>query len=201
MRSLFDFIIKPIGERYDNEKKVGDKTLVLNTKIESFKSVNNLATVIETPTTFNTGVSKGDIIVVHHNVFRRFYDMKGREKNSRSYFKEDLYFCSADQIYLYKKDDEWLSHMNRCFVKPIAETALLSSDKEKPLIGIVKYDNPSLNKLGVEIGTLVTFTPNSEFEFIIDDERLYCMKSNNIAIKHERKGNEEEYNPSWTNCG
>ena len=107
MRSLFDFIIKPIGERYDNEKKVGDKTLVLNTKIESFKSVNNLATVIETPTTFDTGVSKGDIIVVHHNVFRRFYDMKGREKNSRSYFKEDLYFCSADQIYLYKKDDEW----------------------------------------------------------------------------------------------
>ena len=201
MRSLFDFIIKPIGERYDNEKKIGDKTLVLNTKIESFKSVNNLAIVIETPTTFDTGVSKGDIIVVHHNVFRRFYDMKGREKNSRSYFKEDLYFCSADQIYLYKKDDEWLSYMNRCFVKPIAETALLSSDKEKPLIGIVKYDNPSLNKLGVEIGTLVTFTPNSEFEFIIDDERLYCMKSNNIAIKHERKGNEEEYNPSWTNCG
>ena len=201
MRSLFDFIIKPIGERYDNEKKIGDKTLVLNTKIESFKSVNNLAIVIETPTTFDTGVSKGDIIVVHHNVFRRFYDMKGREKNSRSYFKEDLYFCSADQIYLYKKDDEWLSYMNRCFVKPIAETALLSSDKEKPLIGIVKYDNPSLNKLGVEIGTLVTFIPNSEFEFIIDDERLYCMKSNNIAIKHERKGNEEEYNPSWTNCG
>ena len=200
MRSLFDFIIKPIGERYDNEKKVGDKTLVLNTKIESFKSVNNLATVIATPTAFDTGVSKGDIVVVHHNIFRRFYDMKGREKNSRSYFKDDLYFCGADQIYLYKKDNEWLSHMDRCFVKPIAETALLSTDKEKPLIGIIKYDNPYLNKLGVEIDMLITFTPNSEFEFIIDDERLYCMKSNNIAIKHERKGNEEEHNPSWASC-
>ena len=200
MRSLFDFIIKPIGERYDNEKKVGDKTLVLNTKIESFKSVNNLATVIETPTTLDTGVSKGDTVIVHHNIFRRFYDMKGREKNSRSYFKEDLYFCSADQIYLYKKDDKWLSHIDRCFVKPIAETALLSTDKEKPLIGIVKYDNPYLNKLGVSIGELITFKPNSEFEFIIDDERLYCMKSNNIVIKHERKGDEKEYNPSWTNC-
>ena len=197
MKSLYDFIIKPIGERYDNEKKVGDKTLVLNTKIESFKSVNNLATVIATPTAFNTGVSKGDVVVVHHNIFRRFYDMKGREKNSRSYFKEDLYFCGADQIYLYKKDNEWLSHMDRCFVKPIAETALLSTDKEKPLIGIVKYDNPYLNKLGVETDMLITFTPNSEFEFIIDDERLYCMKSNNIAIKHEYKGNEKEYNPSW----
>ena len=201
MRSLYDFIIKPLGERYDNEKKVGDKTLVLNTKIESFKSVNNLATVIATPTAFNTGISPGDIVIVHHNIFRRFYDMKGREKNSRSYFKEDMYFCSADQIYLYKKDVEWLSHMDRCFVKPIEETSILSIDKERPLIGIVKYDNPYLNKLGVSIGELVTFKPNSEFEFIIDDERLYCMKSNNIAIKHEYQGNETEYNPSWAHSG
>ena len=200
MRSLYDFIIKPLGERYDNERKIGDKTLVLNTKIESFKSVNNLGMVIAIPTAFNTDISPGDTIVVHHNIFRRFYDMKGREKNSRSYFKEDLYFCSIDQIYLYKKDDKWLSCMDRCFVKPILETDTLSVDKEKPLIGIVKYDNRYLNKLGVKTNMLVTFTPNSEFEFIIDNERLYCMKSNNIAIKHERKGNEKEYNPSWADC-
>ena len=201
MKSLYDFIIKPLGERYDNEKKVGDKNLVLNTKIESFKSVNNLATVIAIPSAFNTTILPGDIIVVHHNIFRRFYDMKGREKNSRSYFKDDMYFCAADQIYLYKRDKEWLSHMDRCFVKPIAETSLLSSDKEKPLIGIVKYDNPYLNKLGVEKDMLITFTPNSEFEFIINDERLYCMKSNNIAIKHEYQGDETEYNPSWASSG
>ena len=156
--------------------------------------------VIAIPTAFNTDISPGDTIVVHHNIFRRFYDMKGREKNSRSYFKEDLYFCSIDQIYLYKKDDKWLSYMDRCFVKPILETDMLSVDKEKPLIGIVKYDNRYLNKLGVKTNMLVTFTPNSEFEFIIDNERLYCMKSNNIAIKHERKGNEKEYNPSWADC-
>ena len=200
MRSLYDFIIKPLGERYDNEKKIGDKTLVLNTKIESFKSVNNLGMVIATPTAFNTDISPGDTVVVHHNIFRRFYDMKGREKNSRSYFKEDLYFCSIDQIYLYKKDDKWLSHMDRCFVKPILETDMLSVDKEKPLIGIVKYDNRYLNKLGVKTNMLVTFAPNSEFEFIVNNERLYCMKSNNIAIEHERKGNEKEYNPSWADC-
>ena len=200
MRSLYDFIIKPLGERYDNEKKIGDKTLVLNTKIESFKSVNNLGMVIATPTAFNTDISPGDTVVVHHNIFRRFYDMKGREKNSRSYFKEDLYFCSIDQIYLYKKDDKWLSYMDRCFVKPILETDMLSVDKEKPLIGIVKYDNRYLNKLGVKTNMLVTFAPNSEFEFIVNNERLYCMKSNNIAIEHERKGNEKEYNPSWADC-
>jgi len=41
------------------------------------------------------------------------------------------------------------------------------------------------------------FTPYSEFEFIIEGERLYCMKSNDIALTHEYQGNEKEYNPSW----
>ena len=36
MKSLYDFIIKPVGDLYKNEVQVGDKKLVLNTKIESF---------------------------------------------------------------------------------------------------------------------------------------------------------------------
>ncbi len=69
--------------------------------------------------------------------------------------------------------------------------------KEKPNVGIVKYSNDALEAVKITPGTLVTFTPNSEFEFIIGDERLYCMKSNDIALTHEYEGNEKEYNPSW----
>ena len=43
MKSLFDFIVEPYGQRYNNKVKVGDKSLIINTKIESFKSVNNIA--------------------------------------------------------------------------------------------------------------------------------------------------------------
>ena len=113
MKSLYDFIIKPLGDRYQNEIKLGDKTLVLNTKIESFKAVNNLAVVVETPKAFRTDIKKGDIIVIHHNVFRVFYDMKGVKKNSRSYFKDNLYFCAIDQIYLYKNTGNWKSFGDR----------------------------------------------------------------------------------------
>ena len=80
MRSIYDFIVKPVGKRYDNEKKVGDKTLIVNASIESFKSVNNYAEVVATPLAYNTGINVGDIIVIHHNVFRRFYDMRGESK-------------------------------------------------------------------------------------------------------------------------
>jgi hypothetical protein len=58
MRSLYDFIVKPLGDKYDNEIKLGDVTLILNTKIENFKAVNNLAIVVETPKAFKTDIKK-----------------------------------------------------------------------------------------------------------------------------------------------
>ena len=197
MKSLYDFIIKPLGDRYENEIKIGDKTLVLNTKIESFKSVNNLAVVIETPKAFKTSIQKGDIVLIHHNVFRVFYDMKGVKKNSRSYFKNDLYFCAVDQIYLYKNTEDWKSFGDRCFVMPLKNEDILTNDKEQKLIGILKYGNNSLKALNINPGDVVGFTPNSEWDFIVDEQRVFCMKSNDIVIKYEHQGNQVEYNPSW----
>ena len=52
--------------------------------------------------------------------------------------------------------------------------------------------------INVNQGDLVGYTPNGEWEFLVDGKRLYCMKSNDIVIKYEHKGNEEEYNPSWS---
>ena len=201
MRSLFDFVIQPLGGEYDNEVKIGDKSLVLNTKIESFKAVNNLAVVIDTPKAYKTPIKKGDIIVIHHNVFRTFYDMKGVRKKSRSWFKDNLYLCQIDQVYLYKRDEEWKAFGDRCFIMPLKDNNSLTLNKEQKLIGILKIGNSSLEALKIIPGDLVGYTPYGEWEFIVDDQRLYCMKSNDIVIKYEYEGNEAEYNPSWSHSG
>jgi len=201
VNGVFDFIVKPVGSRYENSIDVDGKELIINTKIESFKSVNNIAEVVSVPIAYKTDIKVGDTVIIHHNVFRRFYDMKGKQKNSRSYFKEDLYFCSSDQIYLYKTDTEWKSFGDRCFIKPLKNIDHLKLDKERKLIGILKYGNDSLKELKINPGDLVGYTPFGEFEFIIDGQRLYCMKSNDIVIKYEYKGDEEEYSPSWAQSG
>jgi len=198
---VFDFIVKPVGSRYENSIDIDGKELIVNTKIESFKSVSNMAEVVSVPLAYKTDIKVGDTVIIHHNVFRRFYDIKGKQKNSRSYFKEDLYFCSSDQIYLYKTDTEWKSFGDRCFIKPLKNIDHLKLDKERKLIGILKYGNDSLKELKINPGDLVGYTPFGEFEFIIDGQRLYCMKSNDIVIKYEYKGDEEEYSPSWTQSG
>jgi hypothetical protein len=201
MKSLFDFIVEPYGQRYNNKVKVGDKSLIINTQVETFKAVNNIAKVIEVPLSYKTPVKKGDLIMIHHNVFRRWYNMRGEEKNSKSYFKDGLYFVQQDQVYLYKSKDKWRSFGDRCFVAPLRDNVEIHNILEQNLIGVLKYGNSALEALEINEGDLIGYKPFGEYEFLVDGQRLYCMKSNDIVIKHERQGNEEEYNPSWAQSG
>ena len=183
-----DFIIEPIGNRYNNSVRVDEKELILNTEVFNHQYVNRKAKVIATPLLFESPVNVGDEVIVHHNIFRRWHDVKGRERNSRSYWKEDKYIISEDQIYLYNNK----AMPGYSFVQPIKSNNKLSSVVEQPLVGIIKYTDGAFN-----INTLVGFTPNSEYEFVIEGKRLYRVLNKFITIKYEYKGNEEEYNPSW----
>jgi len=195
MKAYKDFIVSPIGERYNNSKKVGDKDLILNTEIFNHQFTNRLALVLETPMLFNTPVKKGDEIILHHNVFRRWHDIKGREKNSRSYWKEDKYFISPDQIFLYKQK-EWKAMPGFSFIKPLKKIDKFNTEEERPLMGVIKYSDGTFNK-----EDLIGFRPGIECEDVINGERLYRVMNKFITIKYEYKGNEEEYNPSWTQSG
>ena len=204
MQSLYSFIIQPKNGRYTNEVSVGDKKLIINTTMDDHKFVNRVGVVISVPLIGDTDLSVGDEVIVHHNVFRRFYDVRGVEKNSSSYFKEDMYFCYYDQIFLYKHNNQWKAPGNFCFVKPILkkEKQIISDEKEQKRIGILKYGNSSLEAFKIHEGDLVGFSPSSEYEFIIEEDRLYRMRTNDITIKYEYKGDEVEYNPSWAKgCG
>ena len=192
MKSVYNFVVTPKGERYNNKKKVGDKELILNTEIFNHQYINREAIVISTPIIGDTDIKPGDTVIVHHNVFRRWHNVKGIEKNSRSYFNESIYMISSDQIFLYKRDDEWKTPKGYCFVKPLKAIDQFNIESEKPLQGIVKYSDGT-----VEVNYLVGFRPSSEYEFIIDGSRLYRVLSNFITIKYEYQGNEKAYNPSW----
>jgi len=192
MQSVYGFVVTPKGNRYNNTKTVGDKELILNSETQSHQFTNREATVLEAPKINNTNISKGDTVIVHHNVFRRWTDVYGNEKNSKNYFSEDKYVVYEDQIFLYKQKNKWKPMNGFCFVKPIKAKQKLNIDTEQPLVGIVKYTDGS-----VEVNDLVGFTPNSEYEFVFEGQRLYRVYSKFITIKYEYQGYEEEYNPSW----
>ena len=197
MKSVYNFIVEPLGSRYKNTVNVGDKELIINSEIQNHQYVNRYARVLSVPIYAESlGIKVGDTVIVHHNVFRRWYDVRGREKNSKSFFKDNKFIISQDQIFLYKNKDNWKPLEGFCFVQPIKSEDKFNKDIEHETKGIVKYTDGSL-----EVGQVVGFEPFSKYEFIIDGEKLYRVYSKYITIKYEYQGNEETYNPSWAQSG
>ena len=192
MKSVYNFVVTPKGSRYNNTKKIGDSELIINTEIYNHQYVNREAVVISTPIIGETDIQPSDTVIVHHNVFRRWHNVKGIEKNSRCFFDDSTYLVNHDQIFLYKRDEEWIAPKGYCFIKPLKAVDQFNIESEKPLQGIVKYSDGT-----VKTGDLVGFNPGSEYEFVVDGERLYRVLSNLITIKYEYQGDEEKYNPSW----
>ena len=193
MRSVYNFVITPKGKRYNNTKKIEDKELILNTEVFNHQFVNREAVVVSTPIIGkDLGIKPGDTVITHFNVFRRWHDMKGIERNSRSWFDEKTYIINYDQIFLYKINKDWLCPKGYCFIQPIKNTEKFSTEIEKPIIGIVKYSDGTVN-----VGDIIGYKPKTECEFIIDGIKLYRILSNLITIKYEHQRNEETYNPSW----
>ena len=140
--------------------------MIVNSDLSNHMHVNRFAEVIETPSHYKGEIKKGDTLVVHHNVFRIYYDMKGRPRKSPNYFKGDVYIIDPYQFYLYHDGNKWHSVDNYCFVKPMElENKYLPIDEmhiteainpygltkfivEEILSDLVKHDNTwSINSL------------------------------------------------------
>lgn len=195
MKGIFDFVVIPKNDRYSNTKNIDGQELILNTELQNHNFVSRIGIVMAAPSINTTGVREGDEVILHHNVFRRFRDIRGVEKNSKSYYKNNMYFVSPDQIFAYKRMVKWIPLNGFNFVKPIKEDKMFSINFEKPLVGVLKYKDPNLHS--VNEGDLVGFKPGSEYDFLIDKEKLYRVPTNLITIKYEYQGDEKEYNPSW----
>lgn len=184
MRSLYNFVIEPVEERYENTKMVDGKELILNTEMQNHEYVSRRGKVISTPINVKTGIKAGDEVILHHNVFRRMYNAMGNEKNSKSFFDEDRFFVFPDQIFMYKRKGEWLPVCGFCFIKPIRNSGedQFNLSPEEELVGIVKYADCIMKRNGIKPGSKVGFKPHSEYEFNIDGEKLYRVPTTNICL-------------------
>jgi len=81
MKSLYKFIITPLNRRYDNEIEVDGKKLIINSSVEEFTFISRQAKVVSIPTEYETKIKVGDTLIVHNNIFRRWFDQKENERN------------------------------------------------------------------------------------------------------------------------
>jgi hypothetical protein len=185
MQSPHSFIVQPLkGKRYDNTKNFGEVEFIVSSSQEDHKFSNRYGIVVSLPLNYCGPIEIGDMLLVHHNVFKYYYDMKGIQKSGRSFFKDDLFFIDNDQFFLYNKKGKWYAHDKYCFVKPVpkTESTIYKRGTEEPLVGTMVYPNKYLDSKGVKKGALVSFQPDSEYAFDIDGEKLYRMYDHQITL-------------------
>ena len=185
MVSPFSFIVKPVGgKRYDNVRKYGDKEFIISSSQEDHTVTNRFGIVQSVPLDYTGDIQVDDIVVVHHNVFRIYYDMSGKERSSSSHYKDDVYIVDHDQLFLYKKgDSDWIAPYPYCFIEPIKkeQSLIYSLGSNQELTGIIAYIPE--NSLNLSKGDKIYFQPDMEYEFRIDGRKLYRMKLNNLCLK------------------
>lgn len=183
-KSLFEFIVRPIGgKRYNNTKSIAGMDFVVSTSEEDHKFANREGKVLSTPLGYDGDIKVGDILLVHHNAFKFYNDMKGRRQSGKSFFKDDLFFIDEDQFYMYKHDGEWYPHDRYCFVSPIPpqDSHIFKPFTEEPLMGTMEYPNKYLSTQGVKKGDIIIFKPESEYEFEVDGKKMYRMFDHQIT--------------------
>ena len=120
MKAIGAFIVNPAkGRRYDNIKSIGGIEFITSVSEEDHKASNRYAIVKETPVGYNGPIKIGDTLLVHHNVFKFYNDMKGRRKSGKSFFKDDVFMIDSEQFFMYKNENGWNAYDRYCFVKPI----------------------------------------------------------------------------------
>ena len=175
MRAPYNYIIYT-ENRYNNETSSG---LVVNTEIteRDGEFVNRVGEVVGTPLMDDLNIPMGAKVIVHHNVFRRWYDVRGNEKNSRGYWDENRYIVDPEQLYAYDTGDGWKSLPRFCFVKPLEiRTGALENRQE--CVGHIVIGNEN----SPPVGSKVAYRPDCEYTFYIDEVKLYRVYLNDICI-------------------
>lgn len=167
MRHPLRFVVRPSGKRYIDRKVIGGVDMVSSSSIEHARDVNRVGVISKTPLLYKGPLEEGYEVILHHNVFRDVYNQQGEFRHSNKRLFEDNFLVDDNLIFMYREEGgEWKCNLDYCFVKPCG----------RPLRGSLEYSN-ILPK-----GTPIGFTPESEYEFLVDGETLYKMRESDIAI-------------------
>ena len=95
-----------------------------------------------------------------------------------------MFLIDPDQFYMYKNKNGWNTHDRYCFIKPapVEDSYIFKPFSEEPLVGIIKYPNKYLKDKGLKEGDKISFKPDSEYEFVVDGEKLYRMYDHQVTL-------------------
>ena len=152
-------------DRYVNARQYG---IVKMSSININKRVKDNLTLLE-----------GDKVYFHHHVID--------ERMASQFGGENIYKVHYDQIYCYVRGGKITMTQDYVFVKPIQTEDKIKNiyieSKESTKKGIVAHTNKFSKQEGFGVGDEIVFIKNANYDMVIEGERLFRMKNNEILCK------------------
>ena len=189
MKTVGVFIVKVEKPIKDTFTTKGGLELYIDTKFNEFEYRQTAGEVLSPPLRLNTGVSVGDTLYFHHLVVV--------EKGQRVTGTDDQYIVKCDPTYTIgnqaiayksKETGEITPLFGWTLLRPYEqdnneESGLIQvvSLKEKPVTrGVVAFDCPAIQELGIKVGDVVGFAKNMDYRVDIDGEELYRVRAEDL---------------------
>lgn len=175
-------LIVEVESEYENERG----GIVSNIDCDDTFFITRKAKVLAAPQ--GTTLNPGDEVLCHHNIFRKKGSVSGVIIHSAFHIEDNKYQVPLTEVFMVKKDNEWVSLSPFCFVKPIKQDfgnlsyseAMIETHKGfKKNTGVLTHPCKELQE---HKDKEVIFSDYSEYEFLIEGELYYKMSLNDILI-------------------
>lgn len=198
MHLIRDILIKSEKAYKDSIQLSNGKAIFLSQNIKQVKDTIRYGEVLAVPEDCPVDVQVGDTLFFHHNIVGVTV-MDENHPDIESSFLIDkskgLYRVPVNQdwplLYAVIRNGKFRPLRGICFVRPVKtkkyETSLFIPNNEKEVkhVGEMVYCAEDLKDQGVFEGSKVFFSKDSEYQFEVDGEILYCMFSKWILGLYE----------------
>jgi co-chaperonin GroES (HSP10) len=184
------FLVR-LPKRFKDTITVGGKELYFDNRFDEFNSRITEGEVVAIPKKYDTGVSIGDTLYFHHHVVvdkgQKFqYDDDAKDVYIVYYNPEDI---RNSQAIAYKHDGV-VKELGWILLEPIEEdketvlpSGLILVEKEETpkKEGRVAFDSLFFQENDVNIGDVVGFLKNRDYEIEIDGKKFWRMRHDDIV--------------------
>jgi len=188
MRPIKNVVFTKREKKENDEIKIGEETLRVDTSWSPMHWVNQRAEVYSVPEVLDSWmnteieVQPGDFVYTHHFI---------NDANNAIEFEDlEIAYMPYNQLYARVRDGEIYMLNDFVLVEPVRETEdeiktesglyFKTNTEVKRNIGILKYVNSNTKDIGAKVGDKVCFEKDADYEMDIEGEKLFRMKNSNL---------------------
>ena len=191
MKPLNHFIVYLPNKTKDTIKIAG-KELYLASKFDEFGNRHTSGEIVGVPAKQETGAKIGDTLYFHHHVIMNTSLQLGDDKYIVMYDPTGEY---ANHALAYKSADgkvhplgEWvfLRKIEKEEPKQTSSLIIVELEKKSDTKGILAFESKGTKELGLQVGDVVGFSKNSDYEVEVEGETMYRMLLRDLVYVEKR---------------